>query len=104
MLGRILVKLLARAIAPSVRRKIRAFLEATHRPEEVQRELLRRILAYHADTDFGRDHGFRSVANAADYRRQVPHAPYEYVGPYIERVKKGQTGALLADPAVLMFA
>ena len=104
MLGRILVKLLAKVIAPSVRRKIRAFLEATHHPQEVQAALLKQILAHQADTDFGRDHGFRTITSVADFRRQVPHQPYEYVAPYIERVKRGETRALLADPAVLMFA
>src|SRR5262245_32479293 len=104
MFGRILLKLLARVIAPSVRRKIGAFLEATHHPQEVQAALLRQILTHQADTGFGRDHGFRSIASAAEFRRQVPHRPYEYFAPYIERVKRGETSALLADPAVLMFA
>ncbi|OWK38151.1 putative auxin-responsive-like protein [Fimbriiglobus ruber] len=34
----------------------------------------------------------------------MPVAPYEYVEPYIERVKKGETDALIADDRVLMFA
>src|SRR5207248_9863351 len=40
----------------------------------------------------------------ADYRKNGPVAPYEYVAPYIGRVQKGETRALLAGRRVLMFA
>ncbi|MFM7152256.1 MAG: GH3 auxin-responsive promoter family protein, partial [Gemmataceae bacterium] len=39
-----------------------------------------------------------------DFRRQVPFAGYEAIEPYIDRVKKGETSALLSDPKVYMFA
>ncbi len=40
----------------------------------------------------------------ADYRHNLPIAPYEALAPYIERVQNGDTRALLADRRVLMFA
>src|SRR5205823_3888134 len=66
--------------------------------------LLLDILRTQADTAFGRDHRFADVRSAAEFRRHVPVAPYEYVAPYIERVQRGDTRALLADRRVLMFA
>jgi hypothetical protein len=80
------------------------FEAATHRPREVQEALLRDILAYQAPTAFGRDHRFDAIRSVADFRRQVPLAGYDYVEPYIARICKGETSALLAEPKIHMFA
>jgi GH3 auxin-responsive promoter len=104
MIGRYLVKLLRKAVARPLYRKFAVFEAACQDPQATQEELLRRILAFHTDTAFGRDHGFAQVRTVADYRRHVPVAPYEQFEPYIRRVMRGETQALLADPRVLMFA
>jgi GH3 auxin-responsive promoter len=104
MIRQLLVKLLRKALARPLYRKFRRFETLCKNPQGTQDDLLRRILKYHADTAYGRDHGFRSIATVADFRRQIPVAPYEYVEPYIRRVMQGETSALLADPQVLMFA
>ena len=102
--GRYALKLLRKAIARPLYRKFAVFEAACQRPQQTQEELLRTILAYHAGTAFGVDHGFADIRTVADFRRQVPVAPYEHFEPYIRRVMKGETNALLADPQVLMFA
>jgi len=93
-----------KVLARPVRRHLAAFEAATHDPRRVQEDLLRRILARHADTDFGRVHRFGDVRTPADFRRQLPVAGYDYFEPYIERVRRGDFGALLADRRVHMFA
>jgi hypothetical protein len=93
-----------RLVSYPIRRKLRRFAVECENPEPVQTQLLFDILNKQTDTAFGHDHGFGSIRSLADYRRQVPIAPYERVAPYIERVQKGETSALLADPRVLMFA
>jgi hypothetical protein len=85
-------------------RQLAAFEAATHRPREVQEALLGRILAYHAATDFGREHHFADIRTVADFRRQLPIAGYEAFEPYLARVRRGDFNALLADRRVLMFA
>ena len=45
----------------------------------MQDALLRRILAYHANTDFGRAHRFSDIKSLEDYRRHLPITTYEYV-------------------------
>jgi hypothetical protein len=100
LLNRVVLK----AIALPVRRRLAQFEAATQRPREVQEALLRDILAEQAATGFGRDHRFDTVRTALDFRRTVPVAGYEYVEPYIARVRRGETAALLADPRVYMFA
>jgi hypothetical protein len=90
-------------IARPVRWQLNRFEAATRVPRPTQEALLRRILAHHADTDFGRAHHFRAIRTVADFRRHLPVAGYEYFEPYLERVRRGDVRALLADP-VRMFA
>src|SRR5437660_2684458 len=104
MFNWLLRKVLGKIVAFPVRRQLAAFEAATHRPREVQEALRQRILAAQADTDFGREHHFRATRTAADFRRHLPVAAYEYFEPYIERVQRGEFRALLADRQVHMFA
>jgi GH3 auxin-responsive promoter len=98
------IYLIGKPIAYPVRRRLYRFNDATQDPQRVQETVLRGILAYHAQTDFGREHGFDSIHTAADFRRQLPIAGYDYFEPYIARVRRGETNALLADRRVHMFA
>jgi hypothetical protein len=103
-LKRFLLVRLGRLISYPIRRQLSQFELACHNPEAVQTHLLHRILVAQTNTGFGRDHKFTSISTVADYRRNVPIAPYEYVAPYIEKVQRGEVSALLADRRVLMFA
>lgn len=100
----LLRKVIGKLVVIPIRRRLRAFEYATTRPQQVQEELLRRFLAHHAATGFGKDHHFSSIADVPDFRRHCPVAPYEYFEPYIQRVMKGEPEALLADPRIHMFA
>lgn len=100
----LLVHTIGKLIAWPIRRRIRAFDRECREPQRVQEELLRSLVALHADTQFGRDHGLDRIKTVADFRRQVPIAPYEYYQPYIEKVQRGDTRALLTDATVHMFA
>lgn len=104
MIPRFLLMLLGRILRRPVRRHMAAFDAATYRPREVQEQLLRRIVGFHAGTDFGRKHGFAQIHNPAGFRRRLPVAGYDYFEPYLARVRKGELNALLADRRVHMFA
>jgi GH3 auxin-responsive promoter len=104
MLRRFAQYWVGKIVARPLHRKFAAFEAACGEPRRTQEELLRRIVEFHRDTDFGKDHGFAAIRSVEDYRRQVDVAPYERLEPYIRRVMRGDTGALLADPQVLMFA
>ena len=103
-LKRFLLVRVGRLISYPVRRQLRQFEAACLDPEAVQPDLLLRILRKQRDTAFGRDHKFAAVRTIADFRKNIPIAPYEYVAPYIERVTKGETKALLSARRVHMFA
>jgi hypothetical protein len=96
--------LAGKAVALPVRRSLAAFDRATQRPREVQEDILRRIIRFHTNTDFGRAHHFSSIQTPADFRRHIPVAGYEAHEPYLERVRRGEFSALLADSKVHMFA
>ena len=50
-----------------------AFEAACQGPRRTQEELLRQIVEFHRDTDFGKDHGFRK-RDALLWRRGIEHA------------------------------
>lgn len=103
-LKRYLLVRLGRLLTLPVRRKLRHFEAACENPEAVQTALLLSIIRKQTDTGFGRDHRFDAIRSIADFRHNIPIAPYEAIAPYIERVQQGDTRALLADRRVLMFA
>lgn len=103
-LGKLLLKVVGKLAARPVRRQVARFEEATRRPREVQEALRQRILTYHADTDFGREHHFHDIRTPRDFQHQLPVAGYEYFEPYLDRVRRGDFQALLADRRVHMFA
>jgi hypothetical protein len=100
----LLHKVAARVIAIPVRRRIAQFEAATADPQAVQEAILHDILVEQAETAFGRDYRFASLKTVEEFRRVLPVAGYEAVEPYMARVRKGETTALLADPRVYMFA
>ncbi len=96
--------LIVKVVAIPIRRRLAAFESATHDPVATQTALLQRILRHHAGTAFGKDHRFSSMATLDDFRKAIPVRGYDYVEPYMKRVIKGETNALLADPKIHMFA
>ncbi|HZZ82789.1 MAG TPA: GH3 auxin-responsive promoter family protein, partial [Gemmataceae bacterium] len=104
MLQWLLRNVILKLIAIPVRRRLNAFEEATKHPREVQEALLARILRNQSGTVFGKDHHFGAMQTVADYRRNIPVRGYDYVEPYLKRVLKGETNALLADRKIHMFA
>lgn len=104
MLQWLLRNVVLKLVAIPHRRRLRAFEEATNRPEEVQADLLRRILRHHQSTAFAKDHLFSAIQTLAEFRKAVPVRGYDYIEPYIQRVLKGETNALLADRKIHMFA
>lgn len=102
---RFLLRPVARLAGMHANRQLRAFLRAHRHTAQVQQRLLAELLAAHADTDFGRDHGFAQIRTYADFTKAVPVGDYETHRPYMEKVWAGRTTALLpADQPVQMFS
>src|SRR5947209_17630013 len=104
MLQWLLRNVILKIVAIPVRRRLAAFEQATKKPQAVQADLLRRILAHQAYTLFGKHHHFSTMHTLEDFRKIVPVRGYDYIEPYMQRVLKGETKALLADRKIHMFA
>ena len=63
-------------------------------PHEAQDRIFRYLLKTGADTTFGNDHGFASIRNYEDFKRQVPIRDYEGLKPYIEQIMSGKENIL----------
>ena len=99
-----LLRNLGRPVGWLLRRKAQRFVDRCANPEAVQSQLLFEMIRKQSGTGFGRDHHFASIRTIEDYRKHVPIAPYEMHAPYIERVAKGETNALLANGPVRLLA
>lgn len=87
------------------RRAAAAFHAAARNPRAIQHAVLLEKIRRTALSDFGRRHHFGEIRTVHDFRRRVPITTYEYYAPYIERLARGETEALLGPgQKVLMFA
>lgn len=70
-----------------------------------QQRVLERVLPIVRESEFGREHGLGTVRTPSDLRGALPLTTYEDYRPYVQRVARGETGALFSrGQRVLMFA
>ncbi|WP_461534404.1 GH3 auxin-responsive promoter family protein [Sinomicrobium sp.] len=67
-------------------------------PEEVQVELLNRLLGMASDTEFGKRYGFETMTNYEAFRDNIPVSRYEDMEPYIERSRRGEHNVFWPTP------
>lgn len=63
-------------------------------PEETQMMVFHSLLSKAADTQWGRQYNYRSIASVKDYQARVPVQSYEEMIPYIERLRNGEKDLL----------
>lgn len=98
-------KVFGKLLMRRCRRSLRAFLAAARSSAEVQEQVMLERVRRNAESGFGRDHGFSEIASVADFRRHIPVTRYEYYGPYIERLRRGDSAAMFGTGQRLhMFA
>jgi len=59
---------------------------------------LRQALEEHADSAFGRAHGFHAIHSPEDFRNAIPPMDYEAHRSWIDRAAAGEAGVLACDP------
>ncbi|WP_190091435.1 GH3 family domain-containing protein, partial [Streptomyces melanogenes] len=72
-------------------------------PAGHQQRVLEDLLAFNADTAYGRAHGFASVRTLDDWRKTVPVQDYSALAPWIERAAAGEDNVLTADKPAVFF-
>ena len=86
-----------------LRRQLAAYLNGAQHCQTSQRAALDRVLALNADSDFSREHHLRPGMSIAEFQRQIPVSDFETYRPYVERLKQGDTKALLGPKNRLMM-
>lgn len=62
--------------------------------DEIQELLLKQILFYAKDSQFGKEHGFKDIKNIDDFRRNVPVLSWNDIKPYVEQTVAGKADVL----------
>ncbi|HRN99284.1 MAG TPA: GH3 auxin-responsive promoter family protein, partial [Flavobacterium sp.] len=63
-------------------------------PVAAQQRVCKQLIAKAAATQFGRDHGFSSIATPEDFAQKVPIRDYEGLKSYVDRVVSGEPDVL----------
>jgi len=102
---RTMLRPIAALAAGKAARQVKEFLLAHRRTGEVQERLALDLVSRHAETAFGREHGFGSIRSWRDFTTAVPVRDYEGLRPWMDRVYHGDSAALLPPGEnVLMFS
>ena len=87
-----------------VRQQSKRFLKATEDCRKTQHDVLQRLLALNAASRFSQEHGLTPSLTPSEFRARMPISDFERFRPYIERLKVGDTQALLGPQnKLLMF-
>lgn len=68
-------------------------------PEEVQRELLRQILRFASQTEFGERYDFASIRDIQQFRERIPILTWKDFESYSDRMVAGETDLLFPGAA-----
>jgi hypothetical protein len=63
-------------------------------PHETQKEVLYRLLAKAASTEWGLKYGYSSITSVKEFQARIPVQTYEDIIPYVERLKRGEANLL----------
>jgi hypothetical protein len=83
--------LLAKLFAKYVRKSI---LRWSSKPIETQYKVFKTLIDEASNTQFGRDHDFKSIKTHHDFIERVPIRDYEELKPYVDRVVAGEEDVL----------
>ncbi|RCJ41210.1 GH3 auxin-responsive promoter [Nostoc minutum NIES-26] len=78
------------------------FVHKTCQTDAVQEQFLRKLLRAYQNTEFGREYGLSDIKTIEQFQKQIPILPYSSYEPYTERIARGETNILTADPVVYL--
>ncbi len=84
------------------RKEAKEFYQNFHKVEQIQEEVLIRIVNANKDTEYGRKYGFADIHSSSDYKNKVPLTDYQEYRESIELIAKGKKHVLTSED-VLMF-
>ncbi len=94
LVGTVFPRVGGKAFLTLAKLRVMQWDRALKRVEEVQEKQLQRILETAKDSEFGRRHGFSSIRNYDDYRRNVPLGDYDSFADDFARMRAGEPDVL----------
>ena len=85
---------LTKIVRPIFVPRMRALEKHQTQGEQLQREVLRHLLASAKDTKYGREHGFATMKGYDDFVRHTPVNTYEELKGAIDRMRHGERDVL----------
>ena len=79
---------------------IRAIDDNSLVAEQMQNDMLMRLLRDNADTEYGKRYDFANIKSVEEYKEKVPFSDYDDYAPYIERMLNNETGLITNYPIV----
>ncbi|MBC7384518.1 MAG: GH3 auxin-responsive promoter family protein [Bacteroidia bacterium] len=77
-----------------LKRRLPAFEEILHNPQQVQHDQLMKLLRTAQITEFGRQYDFKGIHNPETFKQRVPITNYDDFKHYIERMMRGEQNIL----------
>ena len=84
-------KIFAKIFARYIRLKESRWI---NNPIKFQEKIFKNLIATARNTNFGKDHDFKSIKNYDDFKLKVPIHDYEKIKPYINKTLKGNKDIL----------
>ncbi|MBR8834256.1 MAG: GH3 auxin-responsive promoter family protein [Stigonema ocellatum SAG 48.90 = DSM 106950] len=91
------------SLLTAVARRVKAnFVKKTHDTSTVQENFLHSVLLAHQNTEWGGKYRLGEIKTIEQFRERIPILPYSSYEPYTERIAKGETNILTAEPVVYL--
>lgn len=81
-------------IRPFFSGRMRSIEHFESHAEQIQRQVLNKLLERAADTEWGSKYGYASMRNYEDFAAKVPVSTYEELKGYIDRMRRGEKDLL----------
>ena len=87
-----------------LRKQAQGFLDSTHRCRDVQERVLEKLLHLNGTSQYAQKYHLKTSDSISSFRRKIPVSNFDDYAPYVEKMKTGETDALLGPKnKLLMF-
>ncbi len=95
------MKIINKIVSKVTQKRLQQIDYFRNNPEEVQMQVLQNLINSAKDTVFGKEYHFGKISKhnlLNDFQNNVPITDYEYLSPYIDRIRAGEQNVLWNTP------
>ena len=81
-------------IRPFFERRYRQLEHSGRNADDIQRQLLSKLIARAQNTEWGRTHQYQNITSYEEFARKVPVNTYEDLKGFIDRMRHGESDVL----------